>query len=376
MINKWFTQFSKQTEEYFGANENWFDLQHSTVNISDESKVFVRIEKKSDEDEVIRYQYSNHLGSACLELDVAGLIISYEEYHPFGTTSYRSGANEVDVSLKRYKYCGKERDEETGLYYYGMRCYAAWLCRFINVDPLQFKYPYYTPFQYAGNKPITYIDLDGLEEIKPKELFSESYLIRSSYENGTTYIDLSWKGIEFNVNGQINYSISARYAFISPTGEFDKVSETRTTEINTMSLMDNGINSINEIDLMGGFGIVIPQQQYDLPIFTGEIVPVSGLNALELWFETPPNNLGDFFLKMVGNVGYSMLNSQYSYFTGKTISGSYLNPIERTDAFVDFAPGLLFFGLDKTIPVIETAGDGLQAYNKVKNEATEFGHIF
>ncbi|MBP1673733.1 MAG: insecticidal toxin complex protein [Bacteroidetes bacterium] len=112
------------------------------------------------------YQYDNHLGSACLELDVAGLIISYEEYHPFGTTSYRSGANEVDVSLKRYKYCGKERDEETGLYYYGMRYYAAWLCRFINVDPLQFKYPYYTPFQYAGNKPITYIDLDGGEEKK------------------------------------------------------------------------------------------------------------------------------------------------------------------------------------------------------------------
>jgi hypothetical protein len=28
---------------------------------------------------------------------------------------------------------------------------------------LQFKYPHYTPYQYAGNKPITYIDLDGAE---------------------------------------------------------------------------------------------------------------------------------------------------------------------------------------------------------------------
>jgi len=37
---------------------------------------------------------------------------------------------------------------------------------FINVDPLQFKYPYYTPYQYAGNKPISYIDLDGAEEKK------------------------------------------------------------------------------------------------------------------------------------------------------------------------------------------------------------------
>ena len=35
----------------------------------------------------IRYQYDNHLGSACLELDDHAEIISYEEYHPFGTTS-------------------------------------------------------------------------------------------------------------------------------------------------------------------------------------------------------------------------------------------------------------------------------------------------
>ncbi|NOQ26265.1 MAG: hypothetical protein GQ564_12950 [Bacteroidales bacterium] len=115
---------------------------------------------------VVRYQYDNHLGSASLELDESAEIISYEEYHPFGTTSYRSGRTETETSQKRYKYVGKERDEETGLYYYGARYYAAWICRFVSVDSLQFDYPYYTPYQYAGNKPISYIDLDGLEEVK------------------------------------------------------------------------------------------------------------------------------------------------------------------------------------------------------------------
>ncbi len=85
---------------------------------------------------------------------------------PLELDTYHHSWEDKSFSLKRYKYCGKERDEETGLYYYGMRYYAAWLCRFINVDPLQFKYPYYTPFQYAGNKPITYIDLDGGEPDK------------------------------------------------------------------------------------------------------------------------------------------------------------------------------------------------------------------
>lgn len=112
----------------------------------------------------IRYQFSNHLGSASLELAASGLLLSYEEYHPYGTSSYRSGTSSAEVSLKRYRYVGKERDEETGLYYYGARYYAAWLARFVSVDPLKDDYPYYTSYQYAGNKPIIAIDLDGLEE--------------------------------------------------------------------------------------------------------------------------------------------------------------------------------------------------------------------
>ena len=50
------------------------------------------------------------------------------------------------------------------LYDYGARYYASWIARFVSVDPLQHDYPIYTPYQYAGNKPISYIDLDGLEE--------------------------------------------------------------------------------------------------------------------------------------------------------------------------------------------------------------------
>jgi len=35
---------------------------------------------------------------------------------------------------------------------------------FLSVDPLTSSYPWYTPYQFAGNKPIESIDLDGLEE--------------------------------------------------------------------------------------------------------------------------------------------------------------------------------------------------------------------
>jgi RHS repeat-associated protein len=111
---------------------------------------------------VVRYQYDNHLGSACLELDANANIISYEEYHPFGTTSYRAGRSYAETSLKRYKYCGKERDEETGLYYYGARYYAGWLCRWISTDPKKEEYLNLSPYNYCANNPIKYVDPDGM----------------------------------------------------------------------------------------------------------------------------------------------------------------------------------------------------------------------
>lgn len=116
-----------------------------------------------------RYQLSNHLGSAAIELNDAGLLISYEEYYPFGVSSYQAMDTTLKAARKRYRYVGKERDESTGLDYYGARYYASWLCRFVSVDDLKDEYPFYTTYQYAGNKPVGFIDLDGLEEVKADE---------------------------------------------------------------------------------------------------------------------------------------------------------------------------------------------------------------
>ena len=47
---------------------------------------------------------------------------------------------------------------------YGLRLYNPAIAKFLSVDPLAPDYPWYTPYQFAGNKPIRFIDLDGLEE--------------------------------------------------------------------------------------------------------------------------------------------------------------------------------------------------------------------
>jgi RHS repeat-associated protein len=68
----------------------------------------------------------------------------------------------------RYGFNGKEKDDEVkgsgAQYDYGFRIYEPRLGKFLSVDPLFKSYPWYTPYQFAGNKPIVAIDLDGKEE--------------------------------------------------------------------------------------------------------------------------------------------------------------------------------------------------------------------
>jgi RHS repeat-associated protein len=106
-----------------------------------------------------RYQLDNHLGSSGLELDFAANVISYEEYHPYGSTAFRMSQSS-EVSAKRYRYIGKEKDEETGLYYAGSRYYAAWLGRWTAADPTGLS-DGPNIYQYSRNNPINFYDPSG-----------------------------------------------------------------------------------------------------------------------------------------------------------------------------------------------------------------------
>lgn len=77
----------------------------------------------------IKYYIGDHLGSANVVVDHDGIFINREEYYAYGETSFGSFAK------KRYRFNGKERDEENGLYYYGARYYVSWIGRWLSCDP-------------------------------------------------------------------------------------------------------------------------------------------------------------------------------------------------------------------------------------------------
>ena len=69
---------------------------------------------------------------------------------------------EEGVGVCRYRYNGKELNEELGLYDYGARNYDPTTARWLQVDPLAGDYASMSPYNYVLNNPLIFIDPDGM----------------------------------------------------------------------------------------------------------------------------------------------------------------------------------------------------------------------
>lgn len=154
-------------EIYRERNANETTLQRESLHVMDDKQRIALVETKSIGENdaeglqpVKRYQMGNHLGSVNLELNGTGELISYEEFHPYGTTAYHAGNALVKISKKRYRYTGKERDEETGFSYHSARYLCCWLGRWCSADPSGLE-DGLNLFIYVDDNPIEYIDLTG-----------------------------------------------------------------------------------------------------------------------------------------------------------------------------------------------------------------------
>jgi len=84
------------------------------------------------------------------------------DYYPFGKSF-----EHVNVAQNRYLYNGKELQDQAiggtpfGWYDYGARFYDPELGIFHTVDPLAERFSFQSPFAYAANNPILYIDKNG-----------------------------------------------------------------------------------------------------------------------------------------------------------------------------------------------------------------------
>lgn len=207
----------KDERTYVGAfeiyrNEN--GLERETLHVMDDKSRIMMLDTETEPrtfmgiptgrttpKRTLRYQMGNHLGSVSLELDENSQIISYEEYHPYGTTAYQAKNSNIHAAAKRYRYTGMERDEETGLAYHSARYFIPWLGRWCSADPIVTKGGI-NLFRFCDCNPTRFIDTSGtdLSDLsRPVLGYSKSYYssFNSCASSEATICEVNPDGISY-----------------------------------------------------------------------------------------------------------------------------------------------------------------------------------
>jgi RHS repeat-associated protein len=140
-------------------------------------------------------------------------VVKATDYSSFGAPL---PGRTFEIKDYKYGYNGKENDKETGYQDYGFRMYDPNIARFISVDPLTKKYPWYSPYQFAGNKPIWFTDLDGLEENS-----TSTYV----YHPPVLALKPSFKGvisISDATSDKVHQTFQGNFAQLAKTGDYGR----------------------------------------------------------------------------------------------------------------------------------------------------------
>ena len=87
-------------------------------------------------------------------------MVTCDDFYPFG--QLMDGRSKlIGQPDARYKFTGKERDQETGWDYFGARYYDSRIGRWLSTDQLAEEYVSWSPYVYVRNSPLTSFDPNG-----------------------------------------------------------------------------------------------------------------------------------------------------------------------------------------------------------------------
>ncbi|MDQ0781248.1 DUF6443 domain-containing protein [Chryseobacterium sp. W4I1] len=129
------------------------------------------------------YQYQDHLGNTRVSFakNSVGVpeVTDTNNFYPFGLNHIGGNFSMSNFgSYYSYKYNGKEL-QETGMYDFGARMYMPDLGRWGVVDALAEQMRRYSPYNYAFNNPIRFIDPDGNS---PRDTYGEHSAFNGDFD--------------------------------------------------------------------------------------------------------------------------------------------------------------------------------------------------
>ncbi len=189
-----FTEQNNKEQLYFnkmyqmssgeGFSGNWVESKH--IYVGETRIVTARNEAGNDntayQERNQFFYHSDHLGSAQLVTDYNGRTYERIEYTPYGESWIEWKDYSENNYVTPFRFTSKEKDMETGLYYYGARYLDAKTSRWMSADPALgeyvptvggdnsqlpgmggiYNYVNMHLYHYAGNNPVKYLDPNGM----------------------------------------------------------------------------------------------------------------------------------------------------------------------------------------------------------------------
>ncbi len=158
----------------------------NNINISQKGYIYIWVSNESDANLNVFFD----------DLKVThtkGHILQEDHYYPFGMNINALSSSAVLSKPNRFKYNGFEKQTEFDLnwYDYSARQYDPQTGRFTSVDPAADVMRRHSPYNYAFDNPIRFIDPDGMmaeDVVKDEEPIEDIWEYKSvtTNENGTT----------------------------------------------------------------------------------------------------------------------------------------------------------------------------------------------
>jgi RHS repeat-associated protein len=295
-----------------------FQYVNQMLNFFPHSEGYVNVEGTDEEGYKFFYvyNYTDHLGNIRVSYGLepySRTLKTLEEnhYYPFGLkhTNYNTykrkftkeeepidpppGTLGTDYKIKqvlsgemvayKYKYNGKEWQDELGLnfYDYGARNYDPAIGRWMNIDPLAEKYFNLSPYNYVANNPIIFIDPDGKEIIVANKKDQKAILKDiNSRALGTFAFNKSGQLYLKNSKGnEAKYSRYYQEKLVEAIKSDKKIEIAIATEApyykvgsDGKTLEETGNGRLVNVDENGG-GITTPHVDSDQKVFVSGNVP-------------------------------------------------------------------------------------------------------
>jgi RHS repeat-associated protein len=302
----------------------------------------------------IYWFHPDHLGSSSYITGIDGEVTQNIEYFPSGETFVENHRNS---NHSPYKFNGKELDAETGYMYYGARYYNPRVSLWLNVDPLAEKMPSWSPYAYAFDNPIRYIDPDGK---KPTPAEASAMALHVYGEHKDNMLIGGWRVSKTKFDGVRLNDIESGFK----SQVYERVVNGKVTEYAYATAGTEDIEKDGVADLVQPLGA---SSQYSL----------SAQNATAI-----SNQLGDIELTYTGHSlggGLAALNSNLTRRSAVTfnaagvgMSTKYLNGFSNSDMKGFFGGFTAAFRTEGLIDAYIMRTDPL---NKLQNSLTSAGLI-